>query len=115
MKVSLEVRGLDGYVLNGHSSISEISRDPADIVAQAINAHHSYPDGLVLYLGTMFAPSDDREHKGRGFTHKTGDIVTVSSPELGALVNRVVPTDQTELWQMGARELMGNLARRNLI
>ncbi len=115
MKVSLEVRGLDGYVLNGHSSISEISRDPADIVAQAINAHHSYPDGLVLYLGTMFAPSEDREHKGRGFTHKTGDIVTVSSPELGALVNRVVPTDQTEPWQMGARELMGNLARRNLI
>ena len=115
MKVSLEVKGEDGFVMKGHSSISEISRDPADIVAQAINEHHSYPDGLVLYLGTMFAPSDDRDHKGRGFTHKKGDIVTISSPELGALVNRVMPTDQTEKWTMGARALLGNLAGRGLL
>jgi fumarylacetoacetate (FAA) hydrolase family protein len=115
MTVSLEVVGEDGFVMKGHSSISEISRDPADIVNQAINAHHSYPDGLVLYLGTMFAPSDDREHKGRGFTHKTGDIVTISSPELGALVNRVMPTDKTEKWVMGARALLGNLAGRGLL
>ena len=115
MKVSLEVVGEDGFVMKGHSSISEISRDPADIVSQAINAHHSYPDGLVLYLGTMFAPSDDRGHKGRGFTHKTGDIVTISSPELGDLVNRVMPTDKTEKWTMGARGLLGNLAARGLL
>jgi fumarylacetoacetate (FAA) hydrolase family protein len=115
MTVSLEVVGEDGFVMKGHSSISEISRDPADIVSQAINAHHCYPDGLVLYLGTMFAPSDDRGHKGRGFTHKTGDIVTISSPELGALVNRVMPTDRTEKWTMGARGLLGNLAGRGLL
>lgn len=115
MKVSLEVVGEDGFVMKGHSSISEISRDPADIVSQAINAHHNYPDGLVLYLGTMFAPSDDRDHKGRGFTHKTGDIVTISSPELGALVNRVVPTDKAEKWTFGARDLLGNLAGRGLL
>jgi fumarylacetoacetate (FAA) hydrolase family protein len=115
MKVSLEVVGEDGFVMKGHSSISEISRDPADIVSQAINAHHNYPDGLVLYLGTMFAPSDDRDHKGRGFTHKTGDIVTISSPELGSLVNRVVPTDKAEKWTFGARDLLGNLAGRGLL
>jgi fumarylacetoacetate (FAA) hydrolase family protein len=115
MTVSLEVVGEDGFVMKGHSSISEISRDPADIVSQAINAHHCYPDGLVLYLGTMFAPSDDRGHKGHGFTHKTGDIVTISSPELGALVNRVMPTDRTEKWTMGARGLLGNLAGRGLL
>ena len=115
MKVSLQVVGEDGFVMKGHSSLSEISRDPADIVSQAINTHHNYPDGLVLYLGTMFAPSDDRDHKGRGFTHKTGDIVTISSPELGALVNRVMPTDKAEKWTYGARALLGNLAGRGLL
>ena len=115
MKVSLQVVGEDGFVMKGHSSLSEISRDPADIVSQAINTHHNYPDGLVLYLGTMFAPSDDRDHKGRGFTHKTGDIVTISSPELGALVNRVMPTDKAEKWTFGARALLGNLAGRGLL
>jgi fumarylacetoacetate (FAA) hydrolase family protein len=115
MELSMEVVGEDGFVMKGHSSLSEISRDPADIVGQAINEHHNYPDGLVVYLGTMFAPSDDRDHKGRGFTHKTGDIVTISSPELGSLSNRVVPTDKTEKWTMGTRALFANLGGRGLL
>ena len=84
MDLSLTVEGTDGFKMTGRSSISQISRDPADLVAQTINAHHHYPDGFVLFLGTMFAPSDDRDVPGRGFTHKTGDIVTISTPELGS-------------------------------
>ena len=112
MDLSLTVEGTDGFKMTGRSSIAEISRDPADLVAQTINAHHHYPDGFVLFLGTMFAPSDDRDVPGRGFTHKTGDIVTISTPELGALVNRVVATDKAEAWTFGAADLMRNLAKR---
>src|SRR5882672_271214 len=93
-EVALEVRGPEGYVLNGHSSMSMISRDPADIVGQGIGATHQYPDGFVLFLGTMFAPIEDRDEKGQGFTHQLGDVVTISSAKLGALVNRVGRSDQ---------------------
>jgi fumarylacetoacetate (FAA) hydrolase family protein len=115
MELSLKVEGTDGFKMTGRSSIAEISRDPADLVAQTINAHHHYPDGFVLFLGTMFAPSDDRDVPGRGFTHKTGDVVTISTPELGALVNRVVATDKAEPWTFGAADLMRNLAKRGLL
>jgi fumarylacetoacetate (FAA) hydrolase family protein len=115
MELSLKVEGIDGFKMTGRSSIGEISRDPADLVAQTINAHHHYPDGFVLFLGTMFAPSDDRDVPGRGFTHKTGDIVTISTPELGSLVNRVVATDRAEPWTFGTAELMRNLAKRGLL
>jgi fumarylacetoacetate (FAA) hydrolase family protein len=113
--VALEVRGPEGYVLNGNSSMAMISRDPAEIVAQAIGPTHQYPDGFVLFLGTMFAPIDDREAPGQGFTHKLGDIVTVSSPKLGALVNRVGHSDQIPPWEFGAPALMRNLAQRGLL
>ncbi len=115
MELSLTVEGTDGFKMKGRSSIAEISRDPADLVAQTINAHHHYPDGFVLFLGTMFAPSDDRDVPGRGFTHKTGDMVTIATAELGALTNRVVPTDKAEAWSFGAGELMRNLAGRGLL
>jgi len=113
--VTLKVEGLDQYVLEGSSSIAKISRDPADLVAQMVNAHHRYPDGAVLFLGTMFAPVEDRDTKGQGFTHKTGDTVTIAAPKLGALVNRVMPTDQCEPWTFGAAALMRNLASRGLL
>ena len=113
--VSLRVEGEDGFVLEASSSIARISRDPADLVAQMINPHHQYPDGAVLYLGTMFAPIQDRDTPGGGFTHKTGDIVTISAPGLGRLVNRMRPTDQCERWQFGTAALMRNLARRGLL
>ena len=113
--VLLTVEGADGFKMTGSSSISQISRDPADIAGQTLNAHHHYPDGFVLFLGTMFAPSDDRDVPGRGFTHKTGDIVTIATAELGALVNRVVPTDKAAPWTYGTADLMRNLAKRGLL
>ena len=83
-ELELTVRGGDGYVLRGHSSMAAISRDPEDLVAQTLGAHHQYPDGFMLFLGTLFAPTDDRDVKGEGFTHKRGDLVTISAPGLGA-------------------------------
>src|ERR1700733_11424022 len=113
--VSLTVAGDDGFKLSGASSIAKISRDPADLVAQMVNQHHRYPDGAVLFLGTMFAPVEDRDAPGKGFTHKTCDVVTIAAPKLGRLVNRMMPTDQCEAWSFGAAALMRNLARRGLL
>jgi fumarylacetoacetate (FAA) hydrolase family protein len=113
--VSLLVQGPEGYRLEGGSSISKISRDPADLVAQMVSAHHRYPDGAVLFLGTMFAPVEDRDAPGKGFTHKTGDIVTIAAPGLGRLVNRMMPTDRCEPWTFGVGALMRNLAGRGLL
>lgn len=115
LEVSLRVDGPEGFKMDGRSSMSEISRDPEDLVAQAINAHHRYPDGLVLFLGTMFAPIQDRDEPGRGFTHRAGDMVTISAPELGALVNRVRATDCSAPWAFGVSDLMRNLAARQLL
>ena len=91
-----------------------ISRDPLDLVAQAIGPHHQYPDGLVLFCGTMFAPTQDRHGRGEGFTHAIGDVVTITTPKLGTLVNRVDRTDAIAPWTFGTRALMANLARRGL-
>ena len=113
--VSLRVVGLDQFVLEGASSIAKISRDPADLVAQMLNRHHHYPDGALLFLGTMFAPIEDRDVKGQGFTHKSGDVVTIAAPKLGALVNRIMPTDQCEPWRFGVGALMRNLSVRGLL
>jgi len=115
MQLSLKVEGEDGYVLNGGSNMSKISRDPADIVGQMINAHHQYPDGAILFLGTLFAPVEDRDAPGKGFTHKLGDVVTVSSPQLGTLANRMTSTDKAEPWTFGASHLFRNLAKRGLL
>ncbi len=113
--VTLKVEGEDQFVMEGESSIAKISRDPTDLVAQMINPHHHYPDGAALFLGTMFAPIEDRGPPGQGFTHKTGDIVTIAAPRLGRLVNRIRPTDKCEPWTFGTAALMRNLARRSLL
>ncbi|HBK06371.1 MAG TPA: fumarylacetoacetate hydrolase [Acetobacteraceae bacterium] len=113
--VTLRVEGPEGFVLEGSSSIAKISRDPADLAAQMVNAHHRYPDGAVLFLGTMFAPIQDRDTPGQGFTHKYGDIVTIAAPKLGRLVNRMARTDACEPWNFGPGALMRNLAGRGLI
>jgi fumarylacetoacetate (FAA) hydrolase family protein len=115
MQLSLKVEGEDGYVLNGGSNMSKISRDPADIVGQMINAHHQYPDGAILFLGTLFAPVEDRDAPGKGFTHKLGDVVTVSSTQLGTLANRMTSTDKAAPWTFGASHLLRNLAKRGLL
>ncbi len=115
MQLSLTVEGEDGYVLHGSSNMAKISRDPADLVGQMLNRNHQYPDGAVLFLGTLFAPVEDRDVKGQGFTHKLGDIVTVASPELGALTNRMVPSHLAAPWTFGTSHLLRNLAKRGLL
>jgi fumarylacetoacetate (FAA) hydrolase family protein len=109
------VTGLDGFRVTHTTNVSEISRDLADLAAQAHSRYHQYPDGLLLFIGTMFAPVDDRGAPGSGFTHKAGDVVSIAAPELGALVNEVVTCDQAEPWSFGTGALMANLARRGLL
>jgi fumarylacetoacetate (FAA) hydrolase family protein len=112
--VELEIAGTDGFRLQGQSRMSEISRDPEELVRQAMSEHH-YPDGFVLFLGTLFAPTDDRDEPGRGFTHKIGDEVRISSPRLGTLVNTVTTSRDAKPWTFGLRALMSNLAQRGLL
>ena len=114
-ELGMTVEGSDGFRLEGHSSMREISRDPADLVAQTIGRHHQYPDGLMLFLGTMFAPVKDRDAPGQGFTHHQGDVVTIAAPGLGALVNSVGLATEVPEWTFGAGALMRNLAGRGLI
>lgn len=115
-ELTLTVEGAtDGYRLEGHSSMREISRDPADLAGQALGRHHQYPDGMMLYLGTLFAPVEDRDAPGKGFTHKVGDRVTIASPRLGRLENVVTHTDEAQPWRSGIIELMHYLAGRGLI
>ena len=114
LRVGLEITGQDGFELSDHSDMAHISRQPADLAGQLLNPNHQYPDGAMLYLGTMFAPTKDRDGKGLGFTHKTGDVVAVSSPLLGRLINQVQPCDQVAPWTYGTRALMRNLAKRGL-
>jgi fumarylacetoacetate (FAA) hydrolase family protein len=113
--IALTVDGPDGFRLEGSSSIGQISRDPLDLAGQAIGPNHQYPDGLMLFLGTMFAPTQDRHGPGLGFTHEIGDVVTIATPSLGALANRVNYADAIAPWTFGAGALMRSLAARGLL
>lgn len=115
IEVRLTVDGIDGFQMTGQSSMSEIARDPADLVAEMLNNTHQYPDGAVLYLGTMFAPKDDRRAPGMGFTHHDGDVVTIHASELGSLTNRMTMSDKAPPWIYGTADLMRNLAKRGLL
>jgi fumarylacetoacetate (FAA) hydrolase family protein len=116
VSVALRVEGADdGFLLEGVSHMSEISRDPADLVAQTCGRHHQYPDGFMLFLGTMFSPIKDRDTKGGGFTHHLGDVVTISTPQLGALRNTVQLCTEITPWTFGVRALYANLASRGLV
>ncbi|GGL61022.1 fumarylacetoacetate hydrolase family protein [Wenxinia marina] len=114
-ELTLRVEGEDGFVLDGRSSMSRISRDPADLITQAIGRHHQYPDGLVLFLGTLFAPVQDRDAPGQGFTHKVGDVVRIREASLGELSNVVRLSTEAPEWTFGAGALMRNLAGRGLL
>jgi len=114
-ELTLTVVGADGFRLDGRSSMREISRDPVDLVAQTIGRHHQYPDGFMLFLGTMFAPVQDRDAPGQGFTHHHGDRVTIAAPGLGALVNPVGLSTEVPEWTFGTAALMRNLAARGLL
>ena len=113
--VTLEILGPDGFHLTATSPLDQISRDPLDLVRQAIGPQHQYPDGFVLYLGTLFAPVDDRGEAGRGFTHALDDVVRIAEPRLGALVNRVQHSEQVAPWEFGIDALYRNLAARGLL
>ena len=115
LELAMKVTGDDGFVLSDGSNMSKISRDPADLVKQTISRNHQYPDGLVLFTGTLFAPTYDRDASGMGFTHKVGDMVTISTPRLGALINRVNVTVAAPPWTFGTGQLMKNLAQRGLL
>jgi fumarylacetoacetate (FAA) hydrolase family protein len=112
MDIDMTVEGEDGFVLDGHSSIGKISRDPEDLVAQTIGPVHQYPDGFALFLGTMFAPVKDRDTPGQGFTHKRNDVVTIRAAKLGKLINRMRGSDECEHWSFGIGAMMKNLASR---
>jgi fumarylacetoacetate (FAA) hydrolase family protein len=113
-EVTLHIEGTEGYTLDGYSTMREISRDPETLLAQAMS-EHQYPDGLVLFLGTLFAPTQDRDAPGRGFTHKVGDRVTIASAPLGTLVNTVTTSKAAAPWSQGIGALMQNLAQRGLL
>lgn len=112
--IELEISGSDGFRLEGQSRMGEISRDPEELVRQAMSEHH-YPDGFVLFLGTLFAPTQDRDEVGRGFTHKVGDEVRISTPKLGTLANLVTTSRDAPAWTFGTRALMRNLSERGLL
>ena len=113
--LAMRVDGRDGFTMFGSSSLSMISRDPLDIVTHAINGNHQYPDGFMLFLGTMFAPTQDRHGPGAGFTHDVGDTVRIGTARLGTLVNRVEHCERAAPWQFGIGALMKNLAQRGLL
>jgi fumarylacetoacetate (FAA) hydrolase family protein len=114
-EVTLEVRGDEGYLLQGASSMRLISRDPLELIGQTIGRHHQYPDGFALFLGTMFAPIEDRDTPGLGFTHRRGDRVRIASERLGALDNRVTQCEHAPPWTVGIGALMRNLSHRGLL
>ena len=113
--INLNIEGKDGYILNGSSSMSEISRTPEDLVSQTCGAHHQYPDGFMLFLGTLFAPTEDRDTPGEGFTHKIGDKVTISEPYLGELINYVNLSTECPKWEFGISAMINNLSNRGLL
>ena len=112
--IELEIAGADNYRLEGKSTMADISRDPVDLCKGALS-EHQYPDGFALFLGTLFAPTQDRDTPGRGFTHKVGDVVRVSTPKLGVLENKVMTSKEAPPWTFGVGDLMRNLAQRELL
>jgi fumarylacetoacetate (FAA) hydrolase family protein len=114
-ELTLKVTGTDQFVMDGRSSMNRISRDPEDLASQTHCAEHQYPDGFMLYLGTLFAPIQDRDALGKGFTHKVGDVVSISSPKFGTLRNEVTTSDKAPEWTYGIRELMKSLSARGLL
>jgi fumarylacetoacetate (FAA) hydrolase family protein len=113
--ITVRVDGPDQFVLDDSSSMAKISRDVTDLASQTLSKNHQYPDGFMLFCGTMFAPIKDRDKAGEGFTHKVGDIVTIANPKLGALVNRVKHCGDIAPWTFGTGALMANLASRGLL
>lgn len=112
LQVSLRVLGPEGFEMHGISPMQAISRSPQALVQQLINPNHQYPDGALLFLGTMFAPVQDRHGPGQGFTHVVGDRVEIAAPELGTLINWVSTSDACPPWTYGLGDLLEHLMHR---
>ncbi len=115
LDIRLNVEGPDGFVLDGFSSMRNISRDPQSLIGHACGEHHQYPDGFVLFTGTLFAPTQDRRTPGGGFTHEIGDRVSISNPRLGALINTVTHSQSAPRWDLGIWDFVTNLRERALL
>ena len=115
MAIRMRIEGRDGFVLEDTCRMAEISRDPEELVSQTLNANHAYPDGLALFCGTPFAPTEDRDVPGEGFTHHIGDTVSIEAPEIGCLANEVDVCGSCRRWEFSASQLMRNLAQRGLL
>jgi len=115
LALTVRIRGADGFELEGRSRLAEISRDPLDLIKQTLSENHQYPDGIMLFLGTSFAPTHDRDAPGRGFTHKVGDEVSITAEGIGTLTNTVAHCPHCMKWDFGSGALMRNLARRGLL
>ena len=115
MSLTVRIRGVDGFELEGHSHLAEISRDPLELIKQTMGENHQYPDGVMLFLGTSFAPTHDRDAPGRGFTHKVGDEVSITAEGIGTLSNTVDHCPRCIKWDFGSGALMRNLAQRGLL
>jgi fumarylacetoacetate (FAA) hydrolase family protein len=115
LEVGMRIVGADGFVLSETSNMREMNRAPSQLVDHVYGRHHAYPDGFVLFTGTMFAPTRDRQEAGQGFTHAVGDVVTIANPSLGRLVNVVTTSEDAPRWQWGIGRLMGNLATRGVL
>lgn len=111
MEITLHVEGPEGYSLDGLNSVSALSRSFEDLIAATYGDHHQYPDGFALFTGTLFAPTEDRDTPGEGFTHKLGDVVTIRNQHLGALINRVGRCEELPQWSYGIRQLIHDATR----
>jgi fumarylacetoacetate (FAA) hydrolase family protein len=111
LTIALNVTGADGFELEGINSVAALSRSFESLVDAAYGPHHQYPDGFALFTGTLFAPTEDRDAPGEGFTHRPGDVVTIGNPHLGTLVNAVARTEELPPWEYGIRTLWRDLAR----
>jgi fumarylacetoacetate (FAA) hydrolase family protein len=114
-EILLRVEGQDGYLLEGRNSLARISRPFEELVAATHGKHHQYPDGFALFTGTLFAPTQDRDEPGQGFTQHMGDVVTIRSSHLGTLVNRVGAAEELPEWSFGLRQLFDYLHDQRIV
>lgn len=111
LEITLRVDGPEGYSLKGLNSVSALSRSFEDLISATYGDHHQYPDGFALFTGTLFTPTEDRDVRGEGFTHKMGDVVVISNERLGTLVNRVGRSEELPPWTYGIRTLTRDVSR----
>ena len=101
--------GLVPIMYSNGTGADFMKRVAAPMLGGVASAHHQYPDGFALFTGTLFAPTQDRDEPGQRFTHHMGDVVTIRSSHLGALINLVGAAEELPEWSFGLRQLFGYL------